>query len=266
MIQGSLVEVHLRGVPIDLWKRAAAHQEAIQREFEIMRASDRADPAPNRLLSLVADFDARYGDVSDQTREELRAAAERGEQKADVTFRVPPTASAAARELASTLAEVDEFCRTGEHLMTLATPPELVAFRGWFLDEFTRQIDGGEEPLSWEEYQARVAVPAVAEHPAPGGGGSDRIVFEGSLDLATAGELRDMIQERRAHDLSEIVVDLTDVGFVDSIGIGLLVTTHNRLEEEGVTMRLVVPSRLKELLRLSGLIDVLQPEDPAEPR
>ena len=46
------------------------------------------------------------------------------------------------------------------------------------------------------------------------------------------------------------------------VGIGLLITTHTRLEEEGVELRLIVSPRLKALLELSGLTDLLQPEDP----
>jgi len=72
----------------------------------------------------------------------------------------------------------------------------------------------------------------------------------------------DTIQEMRSRNPGQIVVDLANVGFVDSIGIGLLITTHSRLAEEGVALRLIVSPRLKELLRLSGLIDLLQPEGP----
>jgi hypothetical protein len=42
----------------------------------------------------------------------------------------------------------------------------------------------------------------------------------------------------------------------------LLITTHSRLEEEGVKLRLIVSPRLKGLLELSGLIELLGPEDP----
>jgi anti-sigma B factor antagonist len=102
------------------------------------------------------------------------------------------------------------------------------------------------------------AVPSPS--PASNGGGSETIVFEGSLDLDTVGELRETIQEIRATGPGEIVVDLTGVGFIDSVGIGLLITTHTRLEEEGVNLRLIVSPRLKGLLELSGLIELLRPE------
>ena len=263
MIRQALVEVHLRQVPIDLWKRATAHQEAVQREMDLMRAAEPVDSVPNRLLSLLEDLDRRFGDLNDPTWEQLRVADERGEETANVVFEVPPPAAAAARELGAMMSEVDEFCRAGDHLMTLATPPEIVSFREWLIDEFTRQIDHGAEPLPWHGHLARTdPSPVDAAVPASTGSGWETIVFEGSLDLATVGELRDTIQEMRSRNPEEIVVDLTDVGFVDSIGIGLLITTHSRLAGEGVALRLIVSPRLKELLRLSGLIDLLQPEDP----
>lgn len=265
MIQDQLVEVRLRGLPIDLWERASAHQEAIQRELEIMRGSESPDSVPNRLMTLIEGLDARFGDAADPAWSELRAAADRGEKTMDLTIRVPGPASSAASQLGSMLKEVDEYCRAGDHLMTLATPPELVAFREWFLDEFIRQIEGRGEPMPWQEYRGELDPRSNnSAQPATPGRGSETIVFQGSLDLATAGELRDAIQERRAHEPGEIVVDLTNVGFVDSIGIGLLVTTHSRLQEEGVSLQLIVPPRVKELLRLSGLIDLLRPEDAPE--
>jgi hypothetical protein len=66
---------------------------------------------------------------------------------------VPSSARDACIELEKLLDEADEFCRSGEHLLTLAASPEVVSFRRWFLTEFVRQIDG-EDPISWAEYQA----------------------------------------------------------------------------------------------------------------
>ncbi len=54
---------------------------------------------------------------------------------------MPPEVAAAARRLGDLLDEADEFCRSG-HLLTVATQPESVAFRRWYLGEFQRQIDG----------------------------------------------------------------------------------------------------------------------------
>jgi anti-anti-sigma factor len=262
MIREEMVQIRLRQVPVDLWTRARAHQEAIRREFDLMRSSEPAGSVPHRLLDLVEDFDARFGNF-DPWRDEITAAAERGQELTDLTFEVPAPVAAAARELAAMLSEVDEFCRAGDHLMTLATPPDLVSFREWVIDELTRQIESGGEPLPWPDYHREMPTSSAApsHNPAANGGGSETIAFEGSLDLDTVGELRETIQEIRAKDPGEIVVDLTGVGFIDSVGIGLLITTHTRLEEEGVKLRLIVSPRLKGLLELSGLIELLRPED-----
>ena len=44
--------------------------------------------------------------------------------------------------------EADDYCRAGEHLLSLATPPEALAFRKWFINEFVAQI-GGSAPVPW---------------------------------------------------------------------------------------------------------------------
>jgi len=258
-----MVQVHLLQVPVELWRQARAHQDAVRREMDLLRASEPADSVPHRLMSLVEDFDARFGELSDRSWGDFEAAVEDGGEAADLTIEIPAPAVAAARAMAAMMAEVDEFCRAGDHLMTLATPPELVALREWVLGELTHQVDQGGEPSPWPDHVSRVARPShAADDPALSRVGSETIVFEGSLDLATVGELRDTIQERRSRGPGQIVVDLTGVGFVDSIGIGLLITTHTRLEEEGVELRLIVSPRLKDLLELSGLTDLLRPEDP----
>jgi anti-anti-sigma factor len=248
-----LVEVRLIGLPIDLWRRASAHQEALQREFEIIRTTGTTESVPHRLLELIDSFRIQFGDTSDATWDELRLAAEGGATVKDLTFRVPVAAAGAAREIALMMAEVDAYCQSGSHLLTLATPPDQIALREWILGEFIHQIDG-QAPVSWDEF--------IRERKREE---ADRIVFDGALDLATAGGLRDEIQERRSRGIRRLVVDLSRVGFVDSIGISLLVTTHNRLEEEGATMRLIAPRRVQELLRLTGLTEILNPEDPPQP-
>ena len=253
MSRDELVEVRLLGLPVDLWRRANAHQEALQREFEIIRTTEAANSVPHRLLELIDSFRTQFGDTSDATWDELRLAADSGKTAKDLTFRVPVAAASAARELGVTMTEVDAYCQSGSHLLTLATPIDQVALREWILGEIVHQIDG-QTPVSWDEFM----LDRRREE-------AERIVFDGALDLATAGGLRDEIQERRRRGIRRLVVDLSRVGFVDSIGISLLVTTHNRLEEEGATMRLIAPRRVQELLRLTGLTELLNPEDPPQP-
>lgn len=257
-----LAVVTLLGLPVDLWREASAHQEAIRREFDIMRASLPVESVPGRLLTLIDEIDARFGAFTEPTRKELVAASERGDVRVDLKYHLPPEAGAAARKLGKLLAEVDEYCRSEDHLLTLltlATPIDQRSFREWVLGEFTRQIESGLEPIPWDSYKSPEE-PAPEEDPEPAAGTWQTVVFTGDLDLATAGALREVIQEKRAAGLSKLTLDLSGVGFMDSLGIGLLVATHNRLSEEGAQMRLIVPHRLYVLLELTGLIDLLQPE------
>lgn len=47
--------------------------------------------------------------------------------------------------------------------------------------------------------------------------------FKGDVDIATAPVLRDSISQVMAKGVNRIVVDLSDVGFLDSTGLGVLV-------------------------------------------
>lgn len=257
----SLVRVRLLGVPVNLWQKTSAHQDAIQREFDIVRASLPTQSTPHRLLDLIRDLDARFGEFGEGARQEVASAVKQGKRQVDLTYLVPTAAAHAARTVKEMLAEVDAYCRAGEHLLTLATPDDQIAFRNWALGEFIRQIEHGLEPLPWNDHLTTKVVP---EPPEQGAMGADETIeFEGDLDLATAGVLRDAIQHGRSASVGRLTVDLTRVGFMDSVGMSLLVATHNRLTEDGVEMRLIVPPRLYALLALTGLTDVLRPEEVA---
>lgn len=258
-----LVEVRLVEVPVAVWQRANAHHEAVQREFDIMKMNLPENSIPHQLVDLIAEFDRRFGGIADPTWQDMYAAAERGDDTVTLVFRMPIETAAAAEQLEEMLDKVDDFCRAGEDLLTLATPRDLVSFRRWFLGEFKRQIDLGLPPVSWSEWEREIDPSLDSAEPAKvsSSGESPRPVrFDGDLDLATAGALRDEIMEARTAGAKEVTVDLGEVKFVDSVGLSLLVTAHNRLVEDGVEMKLVLPEKLRVLFEISGLLEVLQPE------
>jgi anti-anti-sigma factor len=256
------IQVRLEKVPIDVWQRASAHQEAIQREFDILRAELPDTSPPNRLHALIEEYESRFGPSTEATRADLLTAAKRGDKEVDVVFSVPFSAAEAARQLLRTFDEVDEFCRAGERLLTLATPPEEAAFRRWFLGEFTRQIEQGLEPRQWESIDMDDGRAMDDSDVAPDEdvSSTEPIRFEGDLDLASAGALRDQILDQRSAGNRNLTIDLTRVRFMDSVGISLLVSAHNRVVEEGMTMRLILPERLRPLIEMSGLLELLQPD------
>jgi len=260
-----VVHVRLPRVPVRVWQRASAHQDAIKREFEIIMADLPKNSVPHQLAGLIAEFDDRFGGVADPTWEDMYAAAERGDEEVTLVFEVPTAVADAAARLLQMLDRVDAFCLEGEDLLSLTTPPDLVSFRRWFLGEFIRQIDKGLPPRNWSEWEEEETSepkPNVKGVPmsAKGVGGSRSVRFEGDLDLATAGALRDEIMDARNAGAGSVTVDLSGVGFMDSVGLSLLVTTHKRLEEDGAAMRLLLPETLRRLFEISGLTEVLSPE------
>jgi len=75
----------------------------------------------------------------------------------------------------------------------------------------------------------------------------------GDCDLASAPELRRHLA-RAAADIGELVIDLSGVGFIDSVGLGLLVGAARRVPHlivvapEGTARRALVAARLDEIL------------------
>lgn len=79
----------------------------------------------------------------------------------------------------------------------------------------------------------------------------------GEVDLHTATDLSDRLLAAIDNGTTQLVVDLTDIGFIDSTGLGALVAAHNGATEHGVSMHVVCPSeRLLKLFRITGLHEV----------
>jgi anti-anti-sigma factor len=74
----------------------------------------------------------------------------------------------------------------------------------------------------------------------------------GELDLATADIVREALRGALADGREEVVVDLTELVFIDSTGIGILIAAIS--ESDGVLRFL--PSRsaaVERVLRLTGV-------------
>jgi hypothetical protein len=143
--RADLVEVHLLRLPLATHRAASEHADELRREFTLIRAQQADDDAadvPRRLVALMEELEEQFSGYSDDTRVELDEAMERGEGSIDLVFRVPPEAGEAAVRLGAMLDEADAHCRKGDALLTLATAPDALAYRRWYLEEFTRQLDG----------------------------------------------------------------------------------------------------------------------------
>jgi anti-sigma B factor antagonist len=81
----------------------------------------------------------------------------------------------------------------------------------------------------------------------------------GELDLYTAPQLREAVARVLNGDGPRIAIDLTDVGFIDSSGLGVIVSSLTKARDQGGDLALVAPpaSSLTKLLTLIGLDSTL---------
>jgi hypothetical protein len=159
-----LVTVELRGLPVPLQARVEEHSAELTRELtligEQMRQQGDHAGLPARMVSLVEQLTAEYSVFTGEQEQILAKAVADGAQSIDLTYRVPASVGPAARALSDILDEADEYCRAGEHLLTLPTPPDLVRYRRWFLEQFVRQTSG-HAPVSFAAYDPEGSSPEV---------------------------------------------------------------------------------------------------------
>ncbi len=70
--------------------------------------------------------------------------------------------------------------------------------------------------------------------------------------MSSSAALEDEL--RRVNGASLVILDLSDLEFIDSTGLGVLVKTHQRMREEGDQLAVVEGTgQVKRLLELTGL-------------
>lgn len=144
--------VRILAFPVEVYLRSTEAFEGLRREFALIAlGSPDPDAVPGRLERLIVALTEKFEGVSaepDRLRDE---AIERGDDVVEeLVHQVPGAAAGACVALSDMLDEADEFCRRGDLLLSLAATPEAVAFRRWYLGEFTGQI-AGLPPLPWPD-------------------------------------------------------------------------------------------------------------------
>ncbi len=158
-----LLTVRVLRMPLAVSARSTQHFEELMREFALItldterdrETTDSKRPVPERLLDVVAELTNDFAVFTAAVTAQREEAAARGDLEIDLTYHMPPSTVEAVRQLEALLEEADDFCRSGKHLITLATPPESLAFRRWYLNEFIAQMERGEPPVAWPDYVAK---------------------------------------------------------------------------------------------------------------
>ncbi len=79
----------------------------------------------------------------------------------------------------------------------------------------------------------------------------------GELDMSTAPQLRDELARLASGGASVVTLDLSDLAFIDSTGLSVLITALKRLRQQGgdLTLRSPTPGTRK-VLEITGLTQV----------
>jgi anti-sigma B factor antagonist len=80
------------------------------------------------------------------------------------------------------------------------------------------------------------------------------LTLSGEVDVYTAPRLKETLIEEVASGCVKIIVDLDDVGFIDSSGLGVLVGGLRRVKEHDGAIRLVCTrENILKIFRITGL-------------
>src|SRR4051812_32656061 len=81
---------------------------------------------------------------------------------------------------------------------------------------------------------------------------------QGEIDLATANELKNSLLDAIETNARCLIVDLSDVSFVDSTGLGVLLFVQRRMEASGGRIVTVCGDPLvRRIFEVTGVMSVL---------
>lgn len=90
-------------------------------------------------------------------------------------------------------------------------------------------------------------------------GTSLRLSLSGEIDLSNAADVENQILDHTTNQLSDVLVDLSGLTYLDSAGLKILFTLVTRMDTSQIGLELVVPSGspIHGVVRLTGLSSVV---------
>ena len=86
--------------------------------------------------------------------------------------------------------------------------------------------------------------------------------LHGEVDVLVVDQVRVALTDALTAGPRSMVVDLSDLSFIDSTGLGALVFGFQRARDAGVAFKLAHPTPgVRQILVLSGLLEVVELED-----
>ena len=109
----------------------------------------------------------------------------------------------------------------------------------------------------------------MTEHPNVTIAADDGVVvasLSGEIDLSNAAEITDALLGGIPNEALGLVIDLSEVSYIDSAGVRMLAELDHRLGWRAQTLRVVAPeeSRSRRVLEIAGLERVLSLDTTVE--
>jgi anti-sigma B factor antagonist len=90
-------------------------------------------------------------------------------------------------------------------------------------------------------------------------GDTTHLTLRGEVDVLTVDQVRLALEEALAARPRQIVINLRELSFIDSTGLGALIYGFQRARDRGIRFRLSSPSRsIHQILALSGLLEIVE--------
>jgi anti-sigma B factor antagonist len=92
--------------------------------------------------------------------------------------------------------------------------------------------------------------------------GASTVALKGELDVHSSPDLRDVLHQLLADGKRVVVIDLRDLEFVDSTGLGVLVGALKKARQSGGDIELRTPTAaIRKALEITGLTQVFRVAD-----
>ena len=91
------------------------------------------------------------------------------------------------------------------------------------------------------------------------------LLVDGKMDIINAQDLKTTIEEHLSSGISKFIIDLEEVPYVDSSGIGVLVSSFTTIRKAGGSLKLTdLSEAVGEMLKLTRLDEFFEIYDTQE--
>lgn len=144
------VLVRLPGCPVRLSLRQDEHLDELIRELQLIDA----DPVGSRSGAVARDIQGLLSGPAHARHTGRRIAQEAalaGKEYVDVEMAMPREFAAEVRNLDLAVKAADVLCEE-KRLLTLASSAELRVLRAWMAEQILNQVEGGADPVRWNDW------------------------------------------------------------------------------------------------------------------